>query len=187
MPDDLPTSRPPTRETRPGGAGGSGLQGKMMGLPVWAWVALAAAGGITFFVWRQGKNKDTATTTAPPVDQDPQGLSTEQYESLLAVIRDLQGQSPEGGDTPPVTTPPGKEPTAHPVIPWGTYNPPPINNSLGKGIGWDIVKPGDNLAKIAKRWNTSVAALTSYNSPGDLNRLTVGEPIRIRTKAGPKP
>lgn len=181
MADPLPTGRP---ERPPGGAG-TGLQSKMMGLPVWAWVALAAAGGITFFIWRQKKSSADTITPQPVVDSESL-VSTEQYESLLALLRDLQGQGAgEEGDTPPTTvpTPPGKEPTAHPV----GGSPPPLDPTLPKGTGWDFVRKGDTLAKIAARWNTTVDALKMYNSAKGLNKLSVGEPIRIRTKAGPRP
>lgn len=163
---------------RPGGAGappdtskGNGVGGflssKMMGLPTWAWVALAAAGGIVALVWMQNRKGSAtpATTDTTRVPDDQAMVSTEQYESLLALLRDLQG-----GDstsvTPPTTT----------------------SNTLPVGAGWDIVRKGDTLAKIAARWpGDTVASLKAFNTANELNRLYVGDPIRVRGKAGPRP
>src|SRR5258708_7498312 len=97
-------AEPLIRETPPktGGptqSGGSGISQKMMGLPAWAWVAIAAAGGAIFFVWRSRSktNADAATsTTQTPVDSTAQGLDVEQYESILALLRDIQGNVSTG-------------------------------------------------------------------------------------------
>lgn len=83
-------------------SGGSGINQKMAGLPVWAWVAIAAAGGIVFFVWRSRSNStDTsaATTTDTGGEIDPAQLNT-----IYAQIRDLQGQVSDGQDNTPDPT-----------------------------------------------------------------------------------
>jgi hypothetical protein len=171
----VPESGPPTgRETaRPGGAGGAPpdtskggtgdfLKSKMLGLPTWAWLALAAAGGIVALVWMQNRKGAAPAVDNTRVPDDQAMVSTEQYESLLALLRDQQGV--------PSTATPAPAP------------------ALPVGAGWDFVRPGDSLAKIAARWpGDTVAILKSFNSPGELNRLTVGEPIRVRGKAGARP
>lgn len=187
MPDD--PSRPggaPPGGTKPDGGIGGGLNKKMAGLPTWAWIALAAAGGIVALVWMQNRRKadDTGSSTASQgASGDDAVVSTEQYESLLALLRDLQG-----GDSTPVpgtTTPP-----ADGVTKPGVYNPPPINPALARGVGWVHVKKGETAASVAKKYNTTVGLLQAYNTAATLNSFDnngKGKWIRIRGRAGAMP
>lgn len=85
----------------------SGLSKKIGGLPTWGWIALAAAGGIGFFMWRQNRAASTASTaTQDTSGTSAEGLPTEQYESLLALLRDLQGHGSTPATTPGVSTQP---------------------------------------------------------------------------------
>lgn len=168
----------------PGAAGGGGLSKKMMGLPAWAWVALAAAGGAIFFVWRsKGKSADAAATTSTtPVDSTAQGLDVEQYESILALLRDIQGtvstipgEDDSGGDTsttpPPVTTtppPPAKTPTAPKPKPKTTAHKTVTVSkfttaSAARGSNW-----ASTLSTIAAHEHTTVSKLMKLN-PGIKN------------------
>lgn len=91
---------------------------------------------------------------------------------------------------PPVASPNGYPPSLNRTnpSPAPTPTPTPTPTPLKAGVGWDWVRKGDTLAKIAARWpGVTVSSLRQLNSPGSLNRLTVGEAIRVRGKAGPKP
>lgn len=179
MPDDPGrpggTGAPP--DTKGKGAG-SFLSSKMMGLPTWAWIALAAAGGVVALVWIQNRRGSTPPTTdTSRVPDDQAVVSTEQYESLLALLRDIQG-----APSTPTT------PTTTPTTGTGGYNPPPLNPALKKGVGWDWVRKNDTLASIAARWpGATTATLKQLNTANALNRLTPGEAIRVRAAAGPGP
>jgi hypothetical protein len=71
--------------------------------------------------------------------------------------------------------------------PGSTVKSPPINPSYKTGRGWVSVKPGQTVASIAKKYNTTEAAIRGLNSANALNRFSPGETIRIRGAAGPKP
>ena len=176
--------------SRPGGAPSGGMTGslskKMMGLPTWTWVALAAAAGVVTLVWvqsRRGKAAGADTDTTSYTSQEP--LDTDQYESLLGLLRDIQG-----GDSTPL---PGDDGTTHPttgnplVTKPGVYNPPPINTSLPSGAGWVWAKHGDTAASIAKKYNTTVGLLQAYNTPATLNSFGNGKWVRVRGRAGAMP
>lgn len=49
------------------------------------------------------------------------------------------------------------------------------------------IKPGDTLFNIAKRFDTTVAALQSQNGIGDRNHIVSGHTIRLRKSAGNQP
>lgn len=106
------TIAPPAPAPAP--AKGGGLSRKLGPLPVWAWVALAAGGGIVYFLWKR-KSAASATgtdNTAADVSANTSDmLSESQYENILAAIHDLQGpasvppatpnpQPGEGNETP---------------------------------------------------------------------------------------
>lgn len=79
-------------ELRPGSTGGSGLTSKMAGIPMWGWAAIAAAGGIVIVMWWRSRKPSQSNANAATA-YDASGLSTEQYESLLALLRDIQGNT----------------------------------------------------------------------------------------------
>src|SRR5258706_10255876 len=95
-----------------GGGGGGFFTRKVAGLPTWGWLGITAAVGIVGLLWLQNRKKAAAaataatdtSTTAPQVF-DSSGLATGQYESLLALLRDLQGQPSES--LPGPAGPPG--------------------------------------------------------------------------------
>lgn len=179
---------PSTRSAPPDVGGrdssGGGFNQKMMGLPVWAWVALAAAGGIAFVVWRQSRNKAADDTATAPADQTAEGLSDYQFESLLAVLRDIQGKNSvpiEGGDTPnsddPTTQLPG---SGTPGAPHPT-GPTPAPGSA-RGYGWHRVVKGETAAGIAKGAGISVQTFYAYNGPG---ALKAGTYVKTRWASNP--
>jgi hypothetical protein len=101
MADDLIRTGSP-----PSSTGGSGVTQKMGGLPVWAWVAIAAAGGIVFFVWRSKSSSTTASTADTSTDNsDAEANSLSQLAVLESQIRDIQGDvsTSQSGDTTTAT------------------------------------------------------------------------------------
>lgn len=69
----------------------------------------------------------------------------------------------------------------------GVYHPTPLNPNLPVGTGWYKVRKGDTLASIAKRFKIPVSNLFELNTKNALNRLSPGEAVRVRGRAGPKP
>ena len=103
MAEELPT---PSRAVTPASTGGKGfLTQKMAGLPTWGWLAIAGAAGVVAFLWIQRSRKatDTSGDTADSNSDTSTnaGYSSDVDQSLLAQIRDLQGQ---GSTTTPATT-----------------------------------------------------------------------------------
>jgi LysM domain len=151
---------------------GSGLKSKVMGLPVWGWVAVAAAGGIVLLMWLQNRKSKTAAptdTSGTPAYADLSGLTTEQYESLLALLRDIQGNTsvpapagPPGPQGPPGTPgtpgPPGTPaptptPTPTPTTPPHTFRyvwvtPYPSQHGTLWGIAQDAYGDGNQWNRI---------------------------------------
>jgi hypothetical protein len=107
----------------------TGLQHKVGGLPQWAWIGLATAAAVVGMVWWKSRSTAASTTSTTPTttaDTSGQatGLSTEQYESLLALLRDIQGNQ-----STPVNTTPTPTPTPTPTAPTDVYS------SVMKGWG----------------------------------------------------
>lgn len=113
--------------TGPPDTGGGGfLTRKMAGLPTWGWLGISASVGIVLLVWMQNRKKNAvppvADTTSPQV-VDSSGLATGQYESVLALLRDIQGQPSE--ELPGPAGPAGPPGPGGPTGPPGTAPPPP--------------------------------------------------------------
>jgi hypothetical protein len=82
------------------------------------------------------------------------------------------GEPPQGGPYPikealPAATPTGPTPTGP------------------RGYGWAQVRKGDSWASFSNRNGITVATLFAYNTMSELNRLTVGEWLRIRYASNP--
>lgn len=102
-----------------------------------------------------------------------------QFSDQLGGISDQLGAI--NGPTAGVpTTPPGKEPTAHPST-------GPAGHGTGKNWGWYQVRPGDSYATIEKKAGVSSSNLFAFNTKNALNRLSVGEWVKTRSAAGPRP
>ena len=163
--------------TPPPSPGGGGVSKKMMGLPLWGWFALAAAGGIAFFVWRQ---KNAASTTAATTDTSntdtANGLDQGQYESLLATLRDIQGSlSTESGDTT------GSGASTQPAN-GNTGNTPPVNENHVPGYGWYRVQKGDSPNAIASKYKISLAQFYAWNGK---RALAPGRYVKVRGSSNP--
>ena len=100
-------------ETQPRDSGSLGLTQKMGPLPVWGWIALAAAGGIGVLVWLQHRKSAAADTTGTNSTVAVQGADAatvanlqDQLGVVLSQIRDLQGgpSTPTGPTTVPLNS-----------------------------------------------------------------------------------
>lgn len=87
---------------------GSGLNKKIAGQPVWLWTAIGAAGAVIVWVWLKNRQSTKAGQSGNNTGTNPQytpsgneGLSSEQYEALLAQLRDIQGAQSQDKDTTP--------------------------------------------------------------------------------------
>ncbi len=159
---------PPTQ--LPPNTGGSAFTQRVGGLPIWGWGAIAMVAAAAFMLWRRGNASVDEGSDFSGLPEgfvagsdEAEGLSEEQYQSLLALLRDLQGED-------------SVSPTPKPTTPSGSTVP--------RGYGWVQVKRGDSIASLAKRAKKTQAELWAYNGLG-LNRLTVGEWIKIRSNANP--
>lgn len=98
---------------------GTGMSKRILGMPMWLVVVggAAAVSGI-YFLWRKHQSSSTPTstsTTGSGTTTDTtgnEGLSTDQYESLLALLRDIQENqsNEESPEPPPSGTPTGGKP-----------------------------------------------------------------------------
>lgn len=155
-------------------SGGGGLQAKYAGLPLWGWIGLAAAGGIGVAMWMRSR-KPAAVTTAPAQQTtvDAAGLSTDQYESLLALLRDVQGSAsrpmtpgPPGPGGPPGGPGPGGPP-GPPGTPDTSLLPPP-SGFHDEGPQW--------THSLVYRWDAVPGAARYVLSDGN-QEWTTGAPV----------
>lgn len=156
-----------------------GFNAKMMGLPTWAWIALAAAGGIVFFIW---KNKQSASASDGSNAVNVNGVDAETLNTIESQIRDIQGalsidpttagQTPVVGD-PTTQVPGGDKGEAHPT------QPAPGSK---RGYGWHKVSKGEGPSGIAKQYGISTAEFYGFNGPG---ALKAGEYVKVRAQSNP--
>lgn len=163
---------------------------------MWAWVALAAAGGAVFFIWRSRSNANNApqSTTSGVDTAAANGLDVGQYEALLALLRDIQGaqsqdlageqgeteppEQPGTVSTQPVGTPtPVKTPTAPPKqAPAQTAQYVTVVKYTSKNPPWN-----STLSGIASHYHTSVGQLLKLNpSIKNPNLIYPGQKVRYK-------
>lgn len=89
---------------------GSGLNSKLGPLPYWAWLGMATAAGVVGIIWWRSRKNAGDSSQAPQssaaTSPEASGIPTEQYESLLALLRDIQGQASTPIPGNPTPTPP---------------------------------------------------------------------------------
>lgn len=151
---------------------GSLLTTKWFHLPVWLWaiIGLGVAWGIA--KWRASK-ATAATSSADPGTATVGANSSESQDTAPEFI--IENNMPATVGTPsapvttptapaaPVVTPPTTKPTP-PVVAKPT--PAPVTTKPKPPIKY-VVKSGDNLTTIAKKYGTTAAALFTYNTtPG---------------------
>jgi nucleoid-associated protein YgaU len=104
--------------------GDNGLGAKKNGIPLWIWVGGAVVlivGGYYIYKGRQATAATQAASTTSQTattDTSDSGIGTEQYETLLSQLRDLQGEESTQSNPPPPR-----------VVSVGSVNPPPLSTS----------------------------------------------------------
>lgn len=160
--------------TVPDDPGGGTLQKKVGGLPQWAWLAIAAAGAVVVMVWRQSSSKttDQSTGSVVPTSAEDTGLSTSQYETLLTMLRDIQGQP---------STPVTNTTTQTTDTTTNTSNTtPPVWTP--ESSGHSQIQSG-NRGNLVKEWQTALK--NSGFNPGPLDGI-FGPKTLAATKAWQK-
>lgn len=162
---------------------------RTLGLPLWAWIPVAAGGaGLAFIYYRKRKAASAPANTTQLPDASTAnyaaGLDTGQYESLLAQIRDLQGSvsslptsgptgpaGPPGPPGPPAPgTPQSGSKTLH-YVQWHTLTAQPMSiNGLANKYN---ASPADIIAQTKKAepadTSNSKSKLYQYLKKGDWN------------------
>jgi len=153
---------------------GSTLKSKLGPLPVWAWTLLGTIALALFLIRQKGKT-DTSKAAADQTNSDLGSAAN------LANMFEVAGLMPyQGGDVyinttttqnpppspskPTPTTLPGKLPTGPGSVTW-----PPKPGAKGAPAPRTtyVVKHGDTLSGIAKKYGTTWQALYKYNTtPG---------------------
>jgi len=72
---------------------GGGLKAKMLGLPAWGWIAIAAAAGIGIALYLQSRRNSASTGGAvdPSVTADSGSDNADVQNEILKQVQDLQG------------------------------------------------------------------------------------------------
>lgn len=179
----------PTIESPPQ-TGGGGFRQKIMGIPAWGWLAIAAVGGAAILLWRRGgtpaQENAVPAGFVPPADSQSPEVTNEEFQTLLAQIRDIQGKLSEAAEQP--------TPTPTPTPATGTTATPdgPAPGS-GRGYGWVKMLPGDTtIAKAVDRANKVLPTNPAggfnqtlyilYNGP--MNPVP-GQYIKVRGRSNP--
>jgi len=169
------------------------LKSKAGPLPVWAWALLGTIALALFLIRKKSKGADTSGAAADQTNSDL-GSAAE-----LANMFEVAGLMPyQGGDVYINTTttenpPPSKTkptplpwpiPPGHkPPKPTPTPTPTPGNGSgAPKPRATYVVKKGDTLTSIAKKYGTTATALFKYNTT---KGVRPAETIATLKKRGP--
>lgn len=130
---------------------------KWLGLPVWAWLGIGSVvAGVGWFLYKKHEANTAASTTAAASTANTgtastdtsgaAGLDTNQYESLLALLQDIQGEV--STSTPPAatTTTTAPPPVVHPV---GTPVPGPGTPIAAPPVSTPVTAPTANTYTVA--------------------------------------
>lgn len=145
-------------------------------VPVW----VAALGGLIlawlYAKWRAGKASSDTTSKADTADATGTDSESEQVAPQFIIENNMPAgvgapTTPSAPVTvppapPPVTTLPGTTPNPPVITPTKPVTPPKTSPAKKAPIKY-VVKHGDTLSAIAKKYKTTVAALWTYNTtPG---------------------
>lgn len=178
-----------------GDGGGNLLTRQFGGLPVWGWAAIAIGAGAIVLVIRR-RQSDSSTPVAPEFPIQPasiaEGIPTEQYESLLTILRDLQGllsrPPPSTTTPPPVTTPPPTSTTPVTKGPGTTFTIPsnfvPANQNgtsavMGKIMTQFYGVPYTNTSVRTKIWYHPSNAVLNAKYATDWSKLRMGDRVYL--------
>jgi hypothetical protein len=146
------------------GSVNTGMNKKILGMPMWLAVSGGAAILAGVYFWYRKKqsaassssNSVTSTNGASTDSSGYQGLDTEEYESLLAQLRDLQEQ--EGSEPNPVPGPPG------PPGPPGESGGPPLQGGNPPGGGGPVPVKAPPPNPPSQKRTVKVAPFPAWNS-----------------------
>lgn len=128
-----PIQRPPVT--------GGGASQRIAGLPVWGWVALAAAGGIATLLWIQSRKSASSSAASQPAIE-LQGSDT---QALLDQLQNMQGQP----STSTTTTPAQYENNAAWTAAAVAWYMDPTKN---KSPAWDPAGRGGKIYNALHSW-----------------------------------
>jgi LysM repeat protein len=121
----------------------------------------------------------TAIANATLAAQTPEGETEEEEEEEPT-------EAPTATATLPVETPTTEPVTPTEVAPSATPEPPePTEPSAPSEQVTHVVQPGENLFRIALRYNTSVQAIASANGIANPTRIYVGQTLVIPSGTEP--
>lgn len=143
-----------------------------MGVPNYVWllgIALVTVVGVVWWRSRHGQSAGgggiSATNPNSPVDASTAGLATDQYESLLALLNDLQGRPSIPGPAGPAgpAGPPGSPGSTPAPAPAPAPTPTPTSpGPVSQPTTYSVVS-GDTLSGIASRFGTTWQNLYDMN------------------------
>ena len=168
------------------GKGGNVFTNRIGPLPMWAWVAVI--GGV-IIAWSFYKNKTSAASTAADTTgtsaADVPQFVNQTYTTVQApAVQDDQDTGPAGPPGPPGPAgPPVKVfPPFRPPVPAPRPHPPvphvPIFNATY------IVRKGDTLNTVAKKFHVTREELAHANGYGTGAGLRTGEHLKVPHPAG---
>jgi hypothetical protein len=178
MTEPIAPPRPEPGPLRPGpaappdtGMGGGGFfQRRSMGIPNWGWIIGGVAGGLLLLWWfRHGKQPASeggtggtgTTTNQTPYSMDIVGAQS----SVLAQLRDLQGQA----STPGPAGPAGEQGPAGPAGPAGT--PTPAATPTAPVPSGPDLSPKGQTVSVGTNANIYDFARSIYGSALGINTL----------------
>jgi LysM repeat protein len=131
----------------------------------------------------------------PPVDtlvpEDEATAAMQEAESNTEGMQESPEATPVSpAETPTEEPPPPSETVADPTAttepaptdasPPDTAAPTPIPTTAVSGqLGTHVVKPGENMFRIALRYDTTVAAISQANNITNPNMISVGQELKI--------
>lgn len=100
-------TQPPEPQPREGG--GSGLSAKIGPLPTWAWIGVAAVGGIVVILWLRSRS-NTQQAATPGSEVSPSTADVANLQDQLATV-ESQIRNLQGANSTPIDTGNGNGPT----------------------------------------------------------------------------
>ena len=159
---------------------------KLGPLPMWAWVAIGAA---VILGWAYYKNKTTAAASTSSTDttgtsaSDVPQFVNQTYTTVQAPAVQSEQEPPEPPE--PSKGPPGFHP---PVKVFPPVVKPPVPKPGPHGIpifnATYIVRKGDTLNSVAKKFHITREELAHANGYGTGAGLRTGEKLKVPEPAG---
>jgi cytoskeletal protein RodZ len=140
-------------------SGGTGFSRKFGPLPAWAWVLLAAAGGVGYIWWKNKQNASAASAASEPDTAEADSSGGDDAASIATLQSEIQQL--QGAASTPAATP----------------NSAPTGSEKTKIL---TVPKAETLAAYAKanKWNTAtLKAVEALNGLSASSKLKRGQKI----------